>query len=165
MEFPIYSNFFERQNSSVINCTNYIRLWFWFWFIHADLTRFSKHGNTLFIMTPDRPATNIEPFVRKKSGEDVHRLFIDDPTKNDANKVYLNPWDNWDIKKLPAKQAFFTEKNNKLPFLDILRYLKNTHKNPKFGKVRQVPTREFPTKFPGWDLSHSSKFGIFVGIL
>ena len=43
--------------------------------------------------------------------------------------------------------------------------LKNTHKNPKFGKVRQVPTREFPTKFPGWDLSHSSKFGIFVGIL
>ena len=44
-------------------------------------------------------------------------------------------------------------------------YLKNTHKNPKFGKVRQVPTREFPTKFPDWDLSHSSKFGIFVGIL
>ena len=44
-------------------------------------------------------------------------------------------------------------------------YLKNTHKNRKFGKVRQVPTREFPTKFPDWDLSHSSKFGIFVGIL
>ena len=40
-----------------------------------------------------------------------------------------------------------------------------TGKNPKFGKVRQVPTREFPTKFPDWDLSHSSKFGIFVGIL
>ena len=50
-------------------------------------------------------------------------------------------------------------------FLDILGYLKNTHKNPKFGKVRQVPTREFPTKFPDWDFSHSSKFGIFVGIL
>ena len=50
-------------------------------------------------------------------------------------------------------------------FLDILGYLKNTHKNPKFGKVRQVPTREFPTKFPDWDLSHSSKFGIFMGIL
>ena len=58
-----------------------------------------------------------------------------------------------------------TGKNNGFPFLDILRYLKNTHKNPKFGKVRQVPTREFPTKFPDWDLSHSSKFGIFVGIL
>ena len=53
-----------------------------------------------------------------------------------------------------------TGKNNGCPFLDILRYLKNTHKNPKFGKVRQVPTREFPTKFPDWDLSHSSKFGI-----
>ena len=47
----------------------------------------------------------------------------------------------------------------------VLWYLKNTHKNPKFVKVRQVPTREFPTKFPDWDLSHSSKFGIFVGIL
>ena len=51
----------------------------------------------------------------------------------------------------------FTGKNNRFPFLDILGYLKNTHKNPKFGKVRQVPTREFPTKFPDWDLSHSSK--------
>ena len=56
--------------------------------------------------------------------------------------------------------AFFTGKNNGFPFLDIFGYLKNTHKNPKFGKVRQVPT-----KFPDWDLSHSSKFGIFVGIL
>ena len=45
-----------------------------------------------------------------------------------------------------------TGKNNRFPILDILGYLKNTHKNPKFGKVRQVPTREFPTKFPGWDL-------------
>ena len=59
----------------------------------------------------------------------------------------------------------FTGKNNGFPFLDFLGYLKNTHKNPKFGKVRQVPTGEFPTKFPDWDLSHSSKFGIFVGIL
>ena len=37
--------------------------------------------------------------------------------------------------------------------MDILGYLKNTPKNPKFGKVRQVPTRKFPTKFPDWDLS------------
>ena len=58
-----------------------------------------------------------------------------------------------------------TGKNNRFPILNILGYLMNTHKNPKFGKVRQVPTREFPTKFPDWDLSHSSKFGIFVGIL
>ena len=59
----------------------------------------------------------------------------------------------------------FTGKKNGLPFLDISGYLKNTHKNPKFGRVRQVPTREFPTKFPDWDKSHSSKFGIFEGIL
>ena len=38
----------------------------------------------------------------------------------------------------------YTGKNNGFPFLDILGCLKNTHKNPKFGKVRQVPTREFP---------------------
>ena len=31
--------------------------------------------------------------------------------------------------------------------MDIFGHLKNIHKNPKFGKVRQVTTREFPTKF------------------
>ena len=36
----------------------------------------------------------------------------------------------------------FTGKNNRLPFLDILEYLKNTHKNPKFVRVRQVPIWE-----------------------
>ena len=30
----------------------------------------------------------------------------------------------------------YTEKSNGFPFLDILGYLKNTHKNPKFGRVR-----------------------------
>ena len=44
------------------------------------------------------------------------------------------------------KSTPLTGKNNGFPFLDIFGYLKNTHKNPKFGKVRQVPTREFPTK-------------------
>ena len=32
--------------------------------------------------------------------------------------------------------------------LDSLGYFKNTHKNPKFGKVRQFPTGEFPTTLP-----------------
>ena len=59
----------------------------------------------------------------------------------------------------------FTGKNNRLPFLDILEYLKNTHKNPKFGRVRQVPIWELSWEFPGWDLSHFAKFGIFMGIL
>ena len=45
-----------------------------------------------------------------------------------------------------------TGKNNGFPFLDILGYLKNTHKNPKFGRVRQVPIRELGWEFPGWDL-------------
>ena len=44
--------------------------------------------------------------------------------------------------------VLFTGKNNRFPFWDILGYLKNTHKNPNFGKVREIPTREFPTKFP-----------------
>ena len=58
-----------------------------------------------------------------------------------------------------------TGKNNRFPFLDILGYLKNTLKNPKFGRVRQVPTRELGWEFPAWDLSHFAEFGIFVGIL
>ena len=60
---------------------------------------------------------------------------------------------------------FIHRKNNGFPFLDILGYLKNTHINPKFGKVRQVPIRELGWEFPGWDLSHFAKFGIFMGIL
>ena len=58
-----------------------------------------------------------------------------------------------------------TGKNNGFPFLNILGYLKNTHKNPKFGRVRQVPIWELSWEFPGWDLSHFAKFGIFMGIL
>ena len=58
-----------------------------------------------------------------------------------------------------------TGKNNGFPFLDILGYLKNTHKKPKFGRVRQVPVWELSWEFPGWDLSYFAKFGIFMGIL
>ena len=59
----------------------------------------------------------------------------------------------------------YTGKNNGFRFLDILGHLKNTHKNPKFGRVRQVPIWELSWEFPGWDLSHFAKFGIFMGIL
>ena len=52
----------------------------------------------------------------------------------------------------------YTGKNNKFPILDILGYLKNTHKNPKLGRVRQVPIWEIGWEFPDWDLSHSPKF-------
>ena len=50
-----------------------------------------------------------------------------------------------------------TGKNNRFPFLDILGYLKDTHKNPKFERVRQVPTRKLGWEFPGWDSSHFAK--------
>ena len=63
---------------------------------------------------------------------------------------------------LEGKGGVDTGKNKRFPFLDILGYLKNTHKNPKFGRVRQVPIRELGCEFPGWDLSHSAKFGIFM---
>ena len=72
-------------------------------------------------------------------------------------------------KYLPCSYSFlensFSYTHRKYIILDILGYLKNTHKNPKFGRVRQILIREFPTKFPNRDLSHSPKFGIFVGIL
>ena len=42
----------------------------------------------------------------------------------------------------PSAVSTNTGKNKRFPFFDILGYLKNTHKNPKFGRVRQVPTRE-----------------------
>ena len=66
----------------------------------------------------------------------------------------------------PSHPSFFHRKKNRFPLLDILGYLKNTHKNPKFGKVRQVPQpgNSQPSPLVG-DLSHSSKFGILVGIL
>ena len=56
-----------------------------------------------------------------------------------------------------------TGKNNRFPFWNILGYLKNTHKSPKFGRVRQVPIRELGWEFPGWDLSHFAKFRNFYG--
>ena len=55
-------------------------------------------------------------------------------------------------KGCPRPLNYITGKNNGFPILDILGYLKNTHKNPKFGRVRQIPIREFPTKLPNWDL-------------
>ena len=47
-----------------------------------------------------------------------------------------------------CKLRLFTGKNNGFPFLDVFGYLKNTHKNPKFDKVRQVPSpnREIPNQ-------------------
>ena len=52
--------------------------------------------------------------------------------------------------------AAVTGKNNGFPILDILGYLKNTHKNPKFGRVRQIPIWELGWEFSDWDLSHFS---------
>ena len=63
-------------------------------------------------------------------------------------------------------QGTITGKINGFPFLEIFGYLKikNTHKNPKFGRVRQDPIWELCLEFAGWDLSHFAKFGIFMGI-
>ena len=68
-----------------------------------------------------------------------------------------------DVRKI--NKEMITGKNNGFPFLDIFGYLENTHKNPKFGRVRQVPIWELSWEFPGWDLSHFAKFWIFMGIL
>ena len=59
-------------------------------------------------------------------------------------------WGNTEILFVKNFMNFilFTGKNNRFPFSDILGYLKNTHKNPKFGRVRQVPTRELHWEFP-----------------
>ena len=80
-------------------------------------------------------------------------------------KTYLISHRHFKFCKNTTMLNILTGKNNGFPFLDILGYLKNTHKNPKFGRVRQVPIRELGWEFPGWDLSYFAKFGIFMGIL
>ena len=71
-------------------------------------------------------------------------------------------WCEFQSRLLSITQEKITDN---FPFLDIFGYVKNTHKNPKFGRVRRVPIWELGWKFPGWDLSHFAKFGIFMGIL
>ena len=115
--------------------------------------------------------------IRNAMSEDIsytkskHRQGVRDLryTKNNSllnlrfsrHKRSTRSWRPW-----PQERPLLnTGKNNRFPVLDILGYLKNTHKNPKFGRVRHVPTRELGWEFPGWDLSHFAKFGIFGGIL
>ena len=66
----------------------------------------------------------------------------------------------WLLAKLLVVVLQITGKNNRFPLLDILWYLKNTNKNSKFLRVRQVPIRELGWEFPGWGFSHFAKFGI-----
>jgi len=51
--------------------------------------------------------------------------------------------------------VYYTGKNNGFPFLDILGYLKNTHKNPKTipnqGIPNQVPCLGLVSLFQIWD--------------
>ena len=79
--------------------------------------------------------------------------------------MVLNQKINGTVSRVLSEVVACTGKNNRFPFLDSLGYLKNTHKNPKFGRVRQVPIRELRWEFRGLDLSHFTKFGIFMGIL
>ena len=64
------------------------------------------------------------------------------------NAVFLPGHELYRLRK-QYDHVLITGKNNRFPFLDILGYLKNTHKNPKFGRVRQVPIRELGWEFPG----------------
>ena len=52
----------------------------------------------------------------------------------------------------PKVFSWVAKKNLKLSRTqEKIGYLKNTHKNPKFGRGRQVLTRELGWEFPGWD--------------
>ena len=68
---------------------------------------------------------------------------------------------SWGLTELTT--APNTGKNDGFPFLDILGYLKNTHKNPKFGKVRQIPIRELGWEFPNWDFFSLCQIWDFYG--
>ena len=56
-------------------------------------------------------------------------------------------------------------KKLQIPIFGYFRVFKEYPQNPTFGRVRQVPIREPGWEFPGWDLSHFAKSGIFMGIL
>ena len=52
----------------------------------------------------------------------------------------------------PKVFSWIAKKNLKLSRTqEKIGYLKNTQKNPKFGRGRQVLTRELGWEFPGWD--------------
>ena len=135
----------------------------------SELWSVRKFGNTYFANRLG--ATNIHFWATKRSTR-FHRT---------RERIFHVIWHHHNDKSRPnvgcflrletdyslvvGKNVLTQEKITDSHFWIFFGYSKNTHKNPKFGKVRQVPTREFPTKFPDWDSSHSSKFGIFVGIL
>ena len=53
-------------------------------------------------------------------------------------------------------QCVYTGKNNRFAMLDILPVFKEYPKKSQIWQSETSPIREFSTKFPGWDLSHSS---------
>ena len=67
--------------------------------------------------------------------------------------------------KLLSITVCTTGKNNGFSFSDILGYLKNTNKNPKFGRVRQVPIRELGWEFPGTVLISNYPLNESFGLL
>ena len=66
-----------------------------------------------------------------------HRQFAAESLENDRHLQ----------KSKISKLKLYTGKNNRFQCLDILGYLTNTHKNPKFGRVRQVPIWELSWEF------------------
>ena len=59
-------------------------------------------------------------------------------------------------------------KNNRFPFLEILgnsRVFQEYPQKSQIWKSETSPNQELGWEFPGWDLSHFAKFGIFMGIL
>ena len=61
------------------------------------------------------------------------------------------------------RAAPITGKNNRFPILDILVYLKNTHKNPKFGKSEMSPKQGIPNQVPSLGLVSLFQIWDFCG--
>ena len=76
----------------------------------------------------------------------VHHL----PLRNAFASITDSVWSVW--------SSWCTGKNNGFPFWDILGYLNNTHNNPKFGRVRQIPIREL-----GWEFVSLCQIWDFCG--
>ena len=76
------------------------------------------------------------------AGREMRKLKAQ--TEDDKPHVQIKP----PLSPVPLSFGSCTGKNNGFPFLDILGYLNNTHKNPKIWQSETSPNQGIPNQVP-----------------